>query len=169
MMWMLDQIDAVLMAPFRWPSDPMVGFWLGTLAVVGLAVTLGEAGLRLASRLNGSAETTSRGELLAKHELTMRALRAGNGEAYRGANRLATGAFDRFMGLGMARAVAVLWPPCVAAGWLQLRFEGVTVAEVSALGLEVSALAAFGALFVLARVALWRVRSLVRASSTMNA
>ena len=159
MIWLLHHIDALLIAPFRWPDDPMLGFWLGLIVLLVITLGIGEISRRLAHRLTGKIEGSARRELVKYHELTMSALRSGNGDAYRAVNRLATSSLDRTWGLGMTKTLAMLWPAFLAAAWLHARFDGVVVSEIPLVHVEISALFAFGIAFV----ALWLLMAHIRA------
>ena len=50
--WLLKAIDSLLIAPYRWWENPVVGWWVGTFVLCGWAVLLGEGTMRLVMRFN---------------------------------------------------------------------------------------------------------------------
>jgi len=50
--WLLTQIDPVLIHPYRWFENPMLGWWVGTFILALWASLLGELTLAVAYRLN---------------------------------------------------------------------------------------------------------------------
>jgi hypothetical protein len=120
--WLLEFLDPVLVAPFRWPDDPLFGFWLGTLILAAWAVALGELTLKLAKRLNREPLNQHTSEAGDYHDKSISALRAGDKAAYKSINRLANESFGRAFFLQAAMGIGSLWPAFLAAAWLQARF-----------------------------------------------
>ncbi|MCP4578783.1 MAG: hypothetical protein GY846_21100 [Deltaproteobacteria bacterium] len=122
---LINGIDQFLIAPYRWPENPMAGWWLGTSILALWSTLLGRLTMALVMRVNlrhvqeGLAETSMR------HTQSMNALKAGNKEAYKAINNLANEAYGKTFFLQVAMAAASLWPIPLALGWLQLRFSDV--------------------------------------------
>lgn len=151
-------LDTLLITPFRWSDDPMVGLWLGLLSLVVISTLVGEASRALSKKLNHEVERRAEQELGRYHGLTLRALHEGDRPAYNAVNRLATDALSRTLGLGMTKTLAILWPACLAMAWIHARFHGIVLAEVQTLHLEVGAVGAFALCFVALRLMIAHLR-----------
>ncbi len=119
-------IDSVLIAPYRWPQDPVTGWWLGTFVLGLWCVVLGQITLSLLRLANGSFLSDVSRETMEYHERSINALREGDRSAYRAINRLANEAFGKTFFLEVAMACGALWPAACALGWMQIRFSAVT-------------------------------------------
>lgn len=118
-------VDLFLITPYRWPQDPFLGWWLGTLMVGIWCVILGEMTLALAYRVNRSRVKEVTRDLLEYHDRSMNALKAGDKPAFKAINRLANEAYGKTFFLQVSIACASLWPVALALGWMQTRFSGV--------------------------------------------
>ncbi|MBW1785469.1 MAG: hypothetical protein JRK53_02445 [Deltaproteobacteria bacterium] len=116
-------IDAFLIAPYRWPADPVVGWWVGTILLALWAVLAGDATLALAYRVNRFRVREVEQEMMARHHQSINALKAGDKSAYKAINKLANDAFGESFFLRLAMACAALWPAAMALAWLQSRFS----------------------------------------------
>ncbi|MCP4665013.1 MAG: hypothetical protein GY849_01500 [Deltaproteobacteria bacterium] len=123
--WIMKGIDSFLIAPYRWPGDPVVGWWLGTLLIAMWCTLLGEMTLALAYRANRRRMEAVSQEMVERHNQSLNALKSGNKPAYKAINRLANEAFGRSFFLQMAFACSSLWPVPFALGWMQTRFSDV--------------------------------------------
>jgi hypothetical protein len=150
-------LDPFLIIPYRWLSDPVWGWWLGTWVVVLLCISLGELTLLLGKRLNRASLTELDGQTRQMHDNSLQALRQGDKGAYKAMNKLANEAFGRGFFLKAAMGMASLWPPFLAAGWLSARFEGLVI-PLPGLGLGLGWLPAFLSLYLLSRLAWWRLK-----------
>ena len=115
----MDGIDAILIAPYRWPADPVVGWWVGTVLLALWAVLAGEATLALAYRVNRFRVREVEREMMARHHQSINALKAGDKSAYKAINKLANDAFGESFflppGHGLRRSVACGHGPGMAA------------------------------------------------------
>jgi hypothetical protein len=123
--WLIGKVDSVLIAPYRWPSNPLLGWWLGTSLLALWCVLMGEITSALAYRVNRSHVKGVSQELIDRHTQSMNALRAGNKEAYKAINQLANDAYGKTFFLQIAMAASALWPVPLALSWLQSRFAGI--------------------------------------------
>jgi hypothetical protein len=115
-------LEQVLLAPFRLPSDPLAGYWLGC-AVLALASTIvGETTARVLRRVNRSYLADASEEALSKQAESIAALRQGDRAAYDAANKLANEAFGQWFFHSAAVGTSSLWPAFFAAAWLNQRF-----------------------------------------------
>lgn len=121
----LNIVDLFLITPYRWPQNPIMGWWLGTVIVGIWCVVLGEMTLALAFRVNRFRVKAVSQELMEYHDSSMNALKAGDKQAYKAINRLANEAYGKSFFLQVSMACASLWPVALALGWMQTRFSGV--------------------------------------------
>jgi hypothetical protein len=155
-------IDGFLIAPYRWPENPAVGWWVGTFALAVWATLLGEATLALAHRVNRFRIKQVEEEMLKRHRQSIDALKAGDRTAYKSINKLANEAFGQTFFLRLAMACAALWPVACALGWLQMRFSGVRFKLPFALPLSgdsVSYPFVFIPLYVLVRILFGKIKA----------
>lgn len=118
-------LDALLIAPFRLPADPALGFFCGMVVLAAASALLGRACVAGLSRLQRGRREREEGEARKHHELSLRALQAKDRTAYQASNRLAREAYGNAMALAAGRAAALLWPACAALAWASWRFSGV--------------------------------------------
>lgn len=153
-----DWLDAVLIAPFRWPDSPHIGLWLGSGLLSCLCLLLGEltsAGLfflqrrRLLEMQDG---------VLRYHNLSVDALYAGNKEAYLAANTLAHEDFGRSFFAQAAVGMAGLWPLPFALAWMALRFEGIAVYTIPGTSLQAGYVFVLLTTYIAARIAFARCK-----------
>lgn len=123
---MLDSLDTLILAVFRAPSDPLIGYWLGCGTLAVMSVALGELTTVIWRYFNQRQLATVSREALTRHAESIAALRQGDQEAYEAANKLANDAHGRWFFQGAAVGIAALWPAFFAAAWLDLRFALVT-------------------------------------------
>ncbi len=159
--WFVALIDPVLIAPYRWPSDPILGWWVGTTLVCLWCTLLGELTMALAFRANRSHIKAVVREMGQRHDQSMNALKAGDRGAYKSINKLANEAFGKTFFLQVSMAAASLWPVPFALGWMQSRFAGIDFplpAEIPGLGEGVGYPFIFIPLYVLTRIAFGKVK-----------
>ena len=123
--WLMELVDAFLITPYRWPQDPVLGWWLGTFILALWSTILGEITLAIAFRANRFHVTKTTKEMAEYHDRSMNALKAGNKGAYKAINKLANEAFGKTFFLQIAMASAALWPVACALGWMQARFSNI--------------------------------------------
>lgn len=121
----LDMVDLFLITPYRWPHNPVLGWWLGTMFVGIWCVILGEMSLALVFRVNRARVKEVSQELTEFHAGSMNALKAGDKKAFKDINRLANEAYGKHFFMQVSMACASLWPAALALGWMQTRFSGV--------------------------------------------
>jgi hypothetical protein len=165
----LNTIDPVLIAPYRWFDNPLVGWWVGTLILALWAVLLGEASVAVAMRVNRRQIDRNSQETLYYHERSLSAKRSGDDSAYKGINKLANEAFGKSFFLLMATGMASLWPAFFAAAWLHLRFSGLQFPLPAWMGgIEFNFIAPFVLLYILSRMFVGRLRRTVSAKLTIG-
>lgn len=157
--WLLYQIDPVLIAPYRFLDNPLMGWWAGTFVLALEAAFLGELTQAVAFRVNRThiAQTTER--TLYYYEQSIKANQAKDEEAYKKINWMANEEYGKSFFLFMAMGMASLWPAFLAAAWLNERFGEITLMLPKwAGGFELSFLAPFILLYIAARVIFTKLR-----------
>lgn len=157
----VEAIDYFLIAPYRWPGNPVIGWWTGTAVLAAWAALLGKITIALVFRVNRSYIKETVGEVNQRHTQSMNALKAGDRAAYRAINRLANEAFGKSFFLQVAMASASLWPVPCALAWLQIRFSSIQfplAVDLPLVGHKVGASFIFIPLYILARIMLGKVK-----------
>lgn len=148
---LLNIVDAVLIAPYRWSANPVWGWWLGTLILAGWATLVGELTLATVFRLNRRYVDELNQEMQDRNRQAMNALKAGEKRIYKGLNDLANEAFGKAFFLQIAMGASSLWPAFLAAGWLELRFGNIPILLPFGL-VEITYLAGFTVVYLLVRI-----------------
>jgi hypothetical protein len=157
--WFLNSIDPVLISPYRWFENPLLGWWAGTFVLAVWAGLLGELTLAIAYRINRSHIARNMDQTQYYHERSLNAKASGDEAAYKGINRLANEAFGKSFFLFMAMGMASLWPAFFAAAWLNERFADIVFPLPRwAGGFELNFIAPFIILYIVARVLLGRLK-----------
>ena len=152
-------IDPVLISPYRWFENPMIGWWVGTFILAGWAVTLGEMTEAVAFYINRRQVAKNLEQTRYYHEQSLKAKAAGDDAAYEGINKLANDAFGKSFFLSMAMGMASLWPAFFAAAWLNNRFSEIFfVLPGWAGGFKLNFIAPFILLYIAARLLLVRLK-----------
>ncbi len=159
--WFVETMDAFLIAPYRWPKDPVIGWWLGTAILAVWCTVLGEITGALAYRANRSRVREANEEMTERHHQSLNALKAGDKGAYKSINKLANEAYGKTFFLQLAMACASLWPVAFALGWMQTRFSEVDFPlpiSVPLVGGSVSYPFVFIPLYILARITFGKIK-----------
>lgn len=160
---LFERIDILFIAPYRWPGNPYIGWWLGTL-LMGIWCTLfGEMTLALAVRINRSRVKEVTEEVMEYHQGSINALKAGDKTAFKAINRLANEAYGKTFFLQISMACASLWPVALALGWMQTRFSGVDFSlpfQFPIIGRTVSYPFVFIPLYILVRIMFREVKGI---------
>lgn len=159
MTWLLLKIDPVLIAPYRFFSSPMAGWWVGTFILACWATLLGELTMAVAYRFNRSAMEKSAERAIYYQEQSLKARQAKDEKSYKMINKLANEAYGKSFFLSIAMGMGSLWPVFFAAAWLNKRFGGF-VFELPgwAGGFELSFIAPFIILYIVARIIFHKAR-----------
>ena len=157
--WFLNTIDPVLISPYRWFENPMLGWWVGTFVLAFWATLLGELTLAVAYHINRSHIAKNWEQTEFYHQRSLNAKAAGDEAAYKGINKLANEAFGKSFFLFMAMGMASLWPAFFAAAWLNLRFADIVFTLPRwAGGFELNFIAPFIILYIAARILFARLK-----------
>jgi hypothetical protein len=160
----LDVIDHILITPYRWPDDPVVGWALGTVVVAFWAALLGALTTAVAFKANRRSLNKASGEVDQRHHQSINALKSGDKKAYRAINKLANEAFGNMFFLQIAMACAALWPVPLALAWLQSRFGDIRFPlpfSLPGIGKTVGCTFVFIPLYILVRILLGKMKHLL--------
>ena len=145
-------LDTFLITFFRLPDDATVGFYLGAFFLAALIVVLGDLSQALAHRINLSHFQNQDKDMVHLHNLSITALRQGDKENYKAANKLANDTFGKAFFTRAALFTVSIWPLPFAMGWLAERFQGVDI-PLPLLDKTVGYNAVFLPIYILTRIA----------------
>ena len=154
-------IDAFLIFWYRIPQNPWMGFCLGTSVLALLCVLAGEFTLSLGYLVNRRKISGHSKNMVAMHNLSVRALELGDESSYKACNKVANEAFGRAFFTQIALAAAMLWPLPWALHWMGKRFSLVEFPlplTIPVIGGHVSYPFMFLLFYVLARIGFKSVR-----------
>ena len=120
--WLLEKTDPFLIAPYRWLSDPIIGWWLGSAVLCLWCTILGEATLAVVKRVNRVHLERQLEQMSEGQTKSWEALQAGDRLAYKGFNTQANESFGKSFFMQVAMGSSSLWPAFLAMAWLQWRF-----------------------------------------------
>lgn len=115
-------MDNILMPFYRFPDNPLLGYYIGTLALSFAGVITGEYSISLAFGFNKERIIRDNDEMARFQYLSIEALKAGDKSAYKACNSIANDAYGRTFFSQIALSAASLWPIFIALGWMQYRF-----------------------------------------------
>ena len=119
------QMDKILMPFYRLPDHSVAGYFSGTFILCLACVIIGEYSISAAFRINRKKIAGDNEEMARFHDLSIKALKAGNKAAYKACNSRANDAFGKSFFTRISLSAASLWPLFIALGWMQYRFSGV--------------------------------------------
>jgi hypothetical protein len=117
--------DAILIGPFRWLSEPLLGFYLGSFLLAMWAVVGGELTISLAIRFNRAHIQRLNREVALKEALSIAAYQRGDRDGYQALNKAANDAWGKHFFTMAAYSAGILWPLPFALAWMQTRFAAV--------------------------------------------
>ena len=122
----LTAIDPILIAPYRWFSNPLLGWTVGTFILCLWAVLLGDLTIMFVFKVNEKYVRSLLEKTDYYHEQSLKAKAAGDEKAYSKINWLANEEFGKSFFTIMAMGMGSLWPAFFAAAWLNARFGQMT-------------------------------------------
>jgi len=122
-------IDTFLMSFFRFPDNPVMGYFLGSAILSIICVAVGEVSIYLAFRFNKNKIDHTNKNMEHFQDLSINALKAGNKNAFKACNSIANESFGKSFFMQITLAAASLWPLLIALGWMQYRFASVDFAR----------------------------------------
>lgn len=123
-------LDAFLIAPFRWPANPIAGMWLGSSLLSLYASFIGEAIGAGLFFLHHRYYTSMQDDMIRYHNISVQALHSGNKEAYLAANSIAQDSFGKSFFAQATIGIASLLPLPFALAWMAQRFEGIELYRI---------------------------------------
>jgi len=152
----LTTIDPILIAPYRWLGNPLIGWIVGTFILCLWAVILGDLTILLAFKVNEKYIRNLIKKTDYYHEQSMKAKSVGDETAYRKINWLANEEFGKTFFAFIAMGMGSLWPAFFAAAWLNERFGQMTffILPQWAGGYHINFIGPFLGLYIIARYAL---------------
>lgn len=120
-------LDPYLIWSYRLTGHAGWDFVIGTFVLAGICLLIGEASVFLAFLVTRKRLVEKNAEAEKYQDLSMDALKAGNKEAYKAANKLANDAFGHTFFQQLTLSAAFLWPVFFALAWMQYRFLEVEV------------------------------------------
>ena len=126
LIYLYGPIDAVLMPFYRFPDNPVLGYFLGTLILSFASIIIGEYSISLAFRINRDMIKRDNHQIDHFQNLSLEALKAGDKAAFKACNGIANEAFGKSFFTQITLSAASLWPVFIALGWMQYRFSGVS-------------------------------------------
>ena len=118
-------IDKALMPFYRFPGNPLIGYYLGTVVLAFVSMIIGEYSISFAYRLNESMISQDNHRINHFQALSFEALKAGDKALFQACNGIANEAYGKSFFTQIMLAAASLWPLFIALGWLQYRFAEV--------------------------------------------
>ncbi|MGD9974332.1 MAG: hypothetical protein AB7S77_14825 [Desulfatirhabdiaceae bacterium] len=164
MTWLNDiliLLDTFLIFPFRLPDNPIFGFFLGTLMLCLMSSIIGGYLGLMFSFLNKNHSRRLKDETVSMHNLSIKAIVAGDKASYTGCNKLANEAFGRYFFSQFGEGAAMLLPVVFAVAWMQIRFQDVSFSlpvYVPGLGQSVGFLFIFILIYILSRMVVRHVQ-----------
>ena len=158
---LFEAVDSLLIAPYRWPGHPVIGWWLGTSILAIWTALLGRLTIALVFRVNRRYIEETVQEMDQRHHQSINALKSGDRSAYKGINKLANEAFGKSFFMQIAMASASLWPLPLALAWLQTRFASVDFplpVTLPVIGNSVSYPFIFIPLYILTRIVIGKLK-----------
>ena len=164
-MWVfLGIIDKILIGPYRWVHDPILGWLFGTFILCIWAVILGELTLNLAFWINKRYVKENLTKTDYYFQQSLKAKEAGDEDAYKKINRLANEEFGKSFFLLMAMGMGFIWPAFFAAAWLNIRFGDITFLSLPHWmgGYQINFIGPFIILYIIARFVVSKLRYLLK-------
>ncbi len=110
---------------YRLPSNPLLGYYLGTFILSLACVIIGEYSISIAFKVNKDKITRDNNDINHFQDLSIEALKAGDKKAYKACNSIANDAFGKSFFSQITLSASSLWPLFIALGWMQYRFSEV--------------------------------------------
>lgn len=118
-------VDSVLMPFYRFPDNPLIGYYLGTLLLSFASIVIGDYSIALAFRINRNIIKSDNNRLIHYQSLSLDALKAGDKASFKACNSMANEAYGKSFFNQITLSAASLWPAFIALGWMQYRFSDV--------------------------------------------
>jgi hypothetical protein len=139
---------------YRYPDNPVTGYFMGTLVLSLLCVITGEYSISAAFRLNKKNILRNNNNIDHFQDLSIKALKRGDKALFKACNSVANDAYGKAFFSQIALSASSLWPVFIALGWMQYRFSSVEFGppfSVSETGYSYGYLATFIFCYILVR------------------
>jgi hypothetical protein len=123
--YLYSAMDSVLMYFYRYPDNPLLGYFLGTFVLTIACTVIGEYSISIAFMLNKKQIYHDNREITHYQNLSFEALKIGDKASFKACNSIANEAYGNNFFTQVALSAASLWPVFIGLGWLQYRFSGV--------------------------------------------
>jgi hypothetical protein len=153
-------MDLMFMPFFRFPDEPVTGYFLGTFLLSIACVILGWFSMSMAFLFNREKIENDNRDIEHYQSLSIEALKTGDKTAYKACNSIANNAYGKNFFLQIALSASSLWPVFIALGWMQYRFEGT---EISILGSSVTVgyVATFITCYIIVRLSAGKIKEMI--------
>jgi hypothetical protein len=118
--------DLILISPYRWSGNPVLGFFLGTLVLSLWCVLIGKVTGVVVWSINRAHMESLERQTVTMHNLSLKAILFKDKASYTACNKEANEAFGRYFFAQLAAGAATLWPVPFALAWMETRFNEVT-------------------------------------------
>jgi hypothetical protein len=118
-------IDDILMPFCRFPDNHTAGYLFGTLVLASMSVLVGKLSVAVIYRFNKEKIADNSNEIYRFHDLSVKALKAGNKAAFEACNSIANESYGKSFFQQVSLSASFLWPAFIAMGWMQYRFSNV--------------------------------------------
>jgi len=118
-------LDPFIIWAFRLTDGAWTGFFLGSFLLNLACVIMGDTTSILARRLNRKVYGAYHDEMVKHHNLSVKALRSSDKEAYKAVNKQAHEAFGKYFFSQAGAFTLSIWPLPFALAWMELRFGGI--------------------------------------------
>lgn len=147
---------------YRFPDNPLLGYYLGTFALSLACMIIGEYSISLAFRFNKEKIARDNKEMNHYQDFSIKALKAGNKDAYKACNSIANDAYGKTFFTQIALSASSLWPIFIALGWMQYRFVEVEFNlpfSIPGIGSTVGYFATFIICYISARLLFGKIKT----------
>jgi hypothetical protein len=118
-------LDPFIIWAFRLSDSAWTGFFIGSVLLNLACVMMGDVTSILARRLNRKVYGAYHDEMVKHHNLSVKALRSSDKEAYKAVNKQAHEAFGKYFFSQAGAFTLSIWPLPFALAWMELRFGGI--------------------------------------------
>ena len=111
-------LDPFIIWAFRLTDSAWAGFFLGSIMLNLVCVLMGDTTSILARRLNRKVYGAYHDEMVKHHNLSVKALRSSDKEAYKAVNKQAHEAFGKYFFSQAGAFTLSIWPLPFALAWM---------------------------------------------------
>lgn len=127
-------IDPFLIAPYRWFASSELSFWIGTAVLAIVCLVVGELALTLVYMTNRTYYAGLNKKMVRMHNVSIQAICSKDKAIFKAANTWANEYFGKVFFSQAALFGVSIWGLPFAMGWLQTRFEGITIYSIPYFG-----------------------------------